>query len=177
MMRLVIMGVATFLLSLGGTTGAVVMRGRTGAKVSADSTTQKDSTTAPAAKPTGPADTASPSKPEHPDSGLVKAVPSAGPADSVTAALTGTTSVAARPLPDVGRANPSYRQLARIFSNMKTTDASKILAFMSDVEVQGVIEQLGVRQAASLLAALPKERSAVLSRRLLHAGADSAAAK
>jgi flagellar motility protein MotE (MotC chaperone) len=51
---------------------------------------------------------------------------------------------------------------------MKTSDAVKVLAFMSDDEVQGVLEQLGVRQAAGLLAALPKERAAVLSRRLLH---------
>ena len=54
----------------------------------------------------------------------------------------------------------AFKQLARIFANMKTTDAAKVLAYMSDDEVQGVLQQLGVRPAAGLLAALPKERAA-----------------
>ena len=49
-------------------------------------------------------------------------------------------------------------------------DAAKVLGYMSDEEVQGVLQQLGVRPAAGLLAALPKERAAVLSRRLLTGG-------
>ena len=60
---------------------------------------------------------------------------------------------------------------------MKTTDAVKVMGFMSDDEVQGVLEQLGVRQAAGLLAAFPKERAAVLSRRLLHAAGPETAAR
>jgi flagellar motility protein MotE (MotC chaperone) len=61
----------------------------------------------------------------------------------------------------------SYKQLARIFGNMKATDAVKVMGLMTDDEVDGVIRQFAPRQAADLLANFPKERAATLSRRLL----------
>jgi hypothetical protein len=201
MMRLVLMGLAAFLLSLGGTTGALVMKRRSASaadstKVSADSAARVDSVGAHAAAPGAHADTGAVhpvaanahADTSHADSGHGAGAHAAAeplqpdarltlPHDSVSRAAAAApdrvptdSSLSARP---VRVAEPaaaaSFRQLARIFSNMKTSDAVKVLAFMSDDEVQGVLEQLGVRQAAGLLAALPKERAAVLSRRLLHA--------
>jgi hypothetical protein len=207
MMRLVVIGVAAFLLSLGGTTGVLVTRGKAAAKVAADSAKAKsDSTEHGSAAPRKPAVPAGKTA-GGPALGAGMAVakheplPSAGPAaeplaevpaadsahraaghqgaDSLVApAPSGlqATSAGGRAAGAPG-ADLSYRQLARIFSNMKTTDAVKVMAFMSDDEVQGVLEEVGVRQAAGLLAAFPKERAAALSRRLLHAGAPPVRAK
>lgn len=68
---------------------------------------------------------------------------------------------------DAAERTAAFKQLARIFGNMKPADAVKVLAFMTDDEVEGVVRQFAPRQAAELLAAFPKERAAVLSRRLL----------
>jgi flagellar motility protein MotE (MotC chaperone) len=173
MMKIVIMGVVAFLVSLGGTTGALVMQARKAhPAVAADSVAHHDSAavtkdsadarvaaephdTAGAAPLGDPAQAAS-----HHDS-VDQGAEAAAPADSVKTATPTQSVLAAKP------PAPSYKQLARIFANMKTTDAVKVLAYMSDEEVEGVLRQLGVRPAAGLLAALPKERAAVLSRRLL----------
>lgn len=182
MMRLVIMGVVVFALSLGGTTGALVMTARKAHPAPSDSTTIHGDSAA--ARP----DTAA----ARPDS-TGRAVPadsaSAGSGDSMvpsgragTPESTATSVLAARPgkapsdrpAPAAGvdghegPGDAAFKQLARIFSNMKTTDAAKVLAYMSDDEVQGVLQQLGVRPAAGLLAALPKERAALLGRRMLN---------
>jgi hypothetical protein len=62
----------------------------------------------------------------------------------------------------------SYRQVARILSNMNPQDAVKILGYLQDEHVEGILGELGVRQAAGLLAQLPTERAARLSERLMH---------
>lgn len=189
MMKLVIVGVVAFLVSLGGTTGALVMKARKAHPAGADSVAHHDSTAAPtdsaaahlAAEPRDTADAAPLADPARP------AIHHDSAAHGVEAAIVGDSAkpsgatqsvLAAKPPSPVGSGSPeaarleasSYKQLARIFSNMKTTDAAKVLAYMSDEEVEGVLRQLGVRSAAGLLAALPKERAAALSRRLLNNG-------
>ena len=184
MMRLVLMGVGVFLLSLGGTTGALVRKARAAHPAAADSSAaHADSAKTPADSARARTD----STPAHADTGSARiaqsgATPavadSARPADSATGGMTaGTAALGAAPAataagaPQAGaiaaREAAAFKQLARIFANMKTTDAAKVLAYMSDDEVQGVLQQLGVRPAAGLLAALPKERAAALSRRML----------
>jgi hypothetical protein len=191
MMRLVVLGMVGFLLSLGGTTGALVMRSKAATQAAADSvklhpdSTSHDSSRAQ--QPAGAArrqagrasDAAQPQPAPAPTragpaaaAGLVDSSPRSGePAPAVAQPLPDglhATTVGGQAAAVRGGADLSFRQLARIFSNMKTTDAVKVMAYMSDDEVQGVLEELGVRQAAGLLAAFPKERAAALSRRLLH---------
>ena len=186
-MRVVILGVVAFLLSLGGTTGALVMKARKAAAIVADSlAAHPDSAAAHAdsAKVKGDSSASHPAAVvAHADSARPLPDPTHAAPDSAargdsTSSGAATSSLGASPTGHeaplsaeaTGPKGAAYKQLARIFSNMKTTDAAKVLAYMSDEEVQGVLEQLGVRPAAGLLAALPKERAAILSRRMLGAG-------
>jgi flagellar motility protein MotE (MotC chaperone) len=50
---------------------------------------------------------------------------------------------------------------------MKATEAVKVMAFLSDEEVEGILRAVGPRQAGDFLTNLPKDRAATLSRRLL----------
>lgn len=172
MIRLVIVGVAVFLVSLAGTTGALVMKARKAVPAApADSVAHADSTKAPV-------DTAATHIAEAQPVDSTGASPAVETPKDAAHADSGSNAVAGAAVPNVpldgADRQVAYKQLARIFSNMKTTDAAKVLAYMSDEEVEGVLRQLGVRPAAGLLAALPKERAAALSRRLLSTGKESA---
>jgi flagellar motility protein MotE (MotC chaperone) len=61
----------------------------------------------------------------------------------------------------------AYKQVARVLSAMKPVEAAKVLAYLSDEEVEGLLRAVGPRQAADFLTNIPKERAAGLSRRLL----------
>ncbi len=61
----------------------------------------------------------------------------------------------------------AYKQVARVLSAMKPVEAAKLLAFLSDEEVEGLLRAVGPRQAADFLSNMPRERAAGLSRRLL----------
>jgi hypothetical protein len=61
----------------------------------------------------------------------------------------------------------AFKQVARVLSAMKAADAVKVMAFLSDEEVEGILRAVGPRQAGDFLTNLPKERAATLSRRLL----------
>jgi hypothetical protein len=76
------------------------------------------------------------------------------------------------PLRTVAQVDPAaraaaYKQVARVLSAMKPVEAAKVLAFLSDDEVEGLLRAVGPRQAADFLTNIPKERAAGLSRRLL----------
>lgn len=199
MINLVLIGLVAFLLSLGGTAGAMIVRAKKHA-TAPTSHAAADSSSAVAVAGHAHAGAASPvTLPAAPDLSAHGSAKANHGAESVAA---GIDTVPAAPLPTRRAALPvraapvkdsvsashvgqkdapkkavpqrlpadkaaAYRQLARIFANMKTADAARVLAYMSDDETQGVIEQLGVRQAATLLSNLPKERAALLSRRLL----------
>jgi hypothetical protein len=60
-----------------------------------------------------------------------------------------------------------FQQVARILTTMKPTDAAKILAFLGDDHVEGIIRAVGPRQAAVLMVQIPAQRAALLSRRLI----------
>lgn len=70
-------------------------------------------------------------------------------------------------LPDESQRAAGFKQLARIFGSMKAADAVKVMALMTDEEVEGVLRALGPKQAADMLGQFPEERAAALSRRLL----------
>lgn len=52
---------------------------------------------------------------------------------------------------------------------MKPEDAAKVVAYMRDDEVVGILTQLAPKDAAALLTALPQDRAGALGRELLTA--------
>jgi hypothetical protein len=96
----------------------------------------------------------------------------AAPIPTMTASHVAPVQVTPLPIampiasPDTAHAE-GYQQLGRIFGKMQTADAVKIMAYLGDEDVSRVLGTLNVRQAAALLAALPSERAARLSRRMI----------
>jgi len=115
--------------------------------------------TSPAPAPVTPA--AAPASAAAPPT--AGAAPGAGPAPPA-----GTTAGVRPAITPAEAQQLSYKQVARILSNMNPQDAVKILAYLQDEHVQGILQELGVRQAASLLSQLPTERAARLSERIMH---------
>jgi hypothetical protein len=70
---------------------------------------------------------------------------------------------------DSARAAARAKSVAKIIANMKPKSAVEVFAKLSDDEVETIVRQLNAKQTASLLAVLPKDRAALLSRRLLEA--------
>ncbi len=58
----------------------------------------------------------------------------------------------------------SQRRVAKVFTSMDAKQAAKVLEHMADGDVQIILGYVGTRQAASILAALPPERVATLSK-------------
>ena len=162
-MRAVLVGLAAFAVGLGGGTGLGLLRRPTGHAPAAHPAAT-DSTSAPHPVP----DTAA-----HPDSAAgteaARPAPAPPPADS-TAAGAGS-EVPARPATPADRSPAevaqAYDQVARILAGMKPAEAGKVLAHLSDTQIEGLIRQVSPRQAARLLSLIPPERAGALSRRLL----------
>jgi hypothetical protein len=196
-MKLILLGLAAFVLSLSATTGVMVLRAKAAPAVApaqvaakADSVaTHPDSTHQKPAKTEVRAPADSVKSPA--DSGRRGTRTDTAKADTVSASLgrpatpnaaAGTTSelvsaTAAVHSPDPKARALAYKQLARIFSAMKPVEAAKVLGLLSDMEVEGILRAVGPRQAADFLTNLSKERAAALSRRLLAPAADAEAAK
>lgn len=58
----------------------------------------------------------------------------------------------------------SERRVAKVFTSMDAKQAAKVLERMADADVHIILGYVGPRQAASILAALPPERVATLSK-------------
>jgi hypothetical protein len=86
----------------------------------------------------------------------------AEPAPAVSGSHTRPRDVVLPPGPE------EYKQVARILTNMKATDAARIMGYLPDELVEGIVRSLGPRQAATLLTQLPPARAAALSRKLLY---------
>ena len=173
MKKAIIIGVVAFLVALAASTALGVMRGRKAASAAAlIVSAHADSVTARQV-----ADSAarhdSTDKPGHGDSSAV----AQGAHDSTPAELP-TTHAAPNPVGAAPKIIPAstvdpaakadaYKQVARVLSAMKAVEAAKVLAFLSDDEVEGILRSVGPRQAADFMTNLPKERAAGLSRRLL----------
>ena len=65
----------------------------------------------------------------------------------------------------------SERRLAKVFTAMEPKQAAKVLEHMADADVQIILGYVGPRQAASIMAELPPERVATLSKRSMQAKA------
>jgi hypothetical protein len=166
-MKLVLAGAIAFVVGLGVATGVVVWR--TPPRPAAADSAHADSTgvaeeepvtaspvaSAPAVVPVGP-----PQPAAAPDS----AARAAGAAPSPAA------TEADAPLPPARgteRDVAVYKRVGQILVAMKPASAAAIMARLSDDQLEGVIRTLGVRQAAAMLAQLPADRAAAMSRRLI----------
>lgn len=209
MMKMVIAGIAAFVLALGGGTGVAMWRAKQAAahaatanekhpaataeapaSDSAHAAAAADSGHAPAdatpvvagaaaahsaadsAKPAaakagaGKHDVAAAAKGDAPKADAGKAA-ALSPRTPVVNVQPASTPAAPKGTNDSAQRALGFKQLAKIFASMKPTDATKVMALMTDDEVEGVLRQFQPRQAADLLANFPKERAAALSRRLL----------
>jgi len=170
MIKLVIFGVIAFVIGVGGSTGVVVMRAPQGL-TAADSLAAHADSTAHGAPPTPAVKAVA-----HPDSArkVAETVHPMGPVTAALAAQTAQVSVVRPPdnavhegrsaeLPDA----ETYKSVGTILMNMKPVEAAKIVGYMTDEQVEGLLRSMSPRNAATVLAQLPSERAANLSKRLL----------
>lgn len=61
---------------------------------------------------------------------------------------------------------PDYKQLAKIYSNMKSQAAAKILSRLDDSMVVGILSEMRDREAAKVLTAITPDRAAILSEKM-----------
>ncbi len=175
MNKLILFGAIAFVVGAGAGTGLGVQNAAKKAKAvaeaaAADSLAAKaaaDSLAKLAHEGPGAAEPAVHGAPSH-NGGHAAAPVQAEPAAVTTHA---PELHAAPPAPAPARARTDepadYAQVSRILVNMKPKDAAVILGHLSDDHVEGILRSVGVRQAAALLTALPPERAAVMSRRLI----------
>jgi flagellar motility protein MotE (MotC chaperone) len=173
-MKPVIVFVATFVVAMGASTGAKVVMTKPGSmRAPGDSThaasdsTQTDSTKkenvegavkqavepARSAVPLAAVDSAAR------DSSAKLAAAAHGPEPRL---LAGGSKGVARPGAPGDTA--SERRIAKVFTSMDAKQAAKVLEHMADSDVEIILGYVGPRQAASILAALPPERVATLSK-------------
>lgn len=99
--------------------------------------------------------------------------PAAARVEVDTAGQDSTSAPAVTPAAITQQPAPSPETLARektvakVIAAMKPKDAAGLIANLSDDEVERIVRQLNAKQVAALLTALPQERAARLSRRLL----------
>jgi len=193
MKQAILFAVAAFLISTGATSFVLVRRHHSAVVAPPDSAIHPSDSTAGATK-SAPADSTPavavaprPDSSSAHDSSAFKAKPDSAPktrpVDS-TRAKAAPDSVArapALPKPPAPIPHPTapvipedpaakaaaYKQVARVLSAMKPPEAVKVMAYLSDDEVEGLLRSVGPRQAADFLTNMPKERAAKLSQRLL----------
>lgn len=121
---------------------------------------------------------APPQLPVAPDSAAVALAPPPAPrpardtgdvaAQDTTTRADSSARKAAPPPVVVPSDNPEREKaVAKIMAAMKPKEAVSILERMSDEEVEGILRRLNPKQVAALLAVMPGDRAAQLSRRLL----------
>ena len=165
-MNIGMLGGIAFVVGLAIGTGAVMMRpAAPPAHGTADSTAVAghDSTAAHPAAAEAAAAT-----PSHEDPPVVGHETPAEASPVRVPVLATVSAAAAAPEPE------NFTQVSKILSSMKPAEAAKILVYLSDDQVEGILRSLGVRQAAQMLTQLPTERAAALSRRLLHTNPEKA---
>ena len=174
MMRLVLFGAIAFVLGMAGGTGFVAMRPPAKGAAGADSLQAANADSADVARDSIAAHAAKPeAKPAAAPVELAGVAPAAlAMTHAAVAAPAGpaTSSRQAAPDPailDGGALADSCRAVSKILSTMKPADAAKIMNHLSDDQVEGILRASGVRQAGVLMAQLPPERAATMSRRFI----------
>jgi hypothetical protein len=192
-MKPVVVFVLAFVVSVAGGAGAKVMMAKPTVKSAVDSaksdSTKTDSSAAdssahaPQSPPTDTAIVASGSEPTaaandsaHPALPIAPAAPialptarrlsSAAVALADSAKLKSDAAAAPKPAPLKLPIVPdtAERRVAKVFTSMDAKQAAKVLEHMSDGDVQIILGYVGVKQAAAIMAALPPERVATLSK-------------
>lgn len=159
MKQLVIVGVASFAAGVGGGAWLGIRSPVTHMPATlADSVAVADSA--------APADPSPASIPERGPAAGGREASSPAPA----APNTSPASLTAAEATTEAGAAADARLVAKVLGAMKPRDAADILARLTDAEVERILRQLGTRQMAPMLAALPDDRAAALSRRLLGGG-------
>jgi hypothetical protein len=190
-MKPAIVFVITFVVAAAASTGAKVMTTKPSHAAAdsthADSTAKHDSTSTDTAAVasgehgTPPVDT-TPRAPATPvDSskhvvadakhGAPEAKPAAGhdPKPAAPRDTKPAPAVASAPRPNADTA--SERRLSKVFTSMEAKQAAKVLEHMADMDVHIILGYVGPRQAASIMAELPPERVAKLSKIAMNGGA------
>ena len=174
-MKAILVFVATFVIALAGASGAkyamtkppVAKAPDSGAVVPDSAKRENDSThtdtavaatTAPVAPPgdTLPVPVARLAAAKDSTAAHTPAAPNAAP--NAAPALT--------PQQDSAAKEPE-RRLAKVFTSMDATQAAKVLEHMTDGDVQIILGYVGTRQAAAIMAALPPERVAAISKQTI----------
>jgi hypothetical protein len=181
-MKPVIFGVLAFVIGLGGSTGVMVLTtpvrltaADSLAIAKADSTRAKHpAEAAPVAHEA--VREAAPAAAAHESSAVAPATPEAthaaaastegSPAPVVTHVPPAAAAVRDPRAPNLPDAD-SYKQVGSILLNMKPAEAAKIVSYLNDDQVEGLLRSMSPRQAAGVFGQLPPERAAALSRRLL----------
>lgn len=186
-MKLVILGVIALVVGLAGGTGVRVFTapplpaGADSLIARADSTYKAKHHSAAGshtAAAHGDAAHATATPADHADHAAAATTPTdthhdAPTAASAVATTPETTSVpGASPIVDGPPAIPPpgperYKQVGNILLSMKPVEAARVIAYLNDRQVHGLLEVMGPRQAAQIMAQLPAERAATLSKRLL----------
>ena len=181
-MKPVIFGVLAFVLGLGGSTGVGVLT--TPVRLTAaDSLAIARADTTHAAHPAAAAPVAhaaakvaAPAPTARESSGAASA---GTPSTTALASTLGSqaptvTHVPQAPEGGVHEGRPanvpdadSYKQVGSILLNMKPAEAARIVTYLNDDQLEGLVRSMTPRQAAGVFGQLPPERAAALSRRLL----------
>jgi len=185
-MKPILAFLAAFLVATGASTGVKVMTAKPAHGAKADSTkegvdsTATDSTAKGEKAKTEKADAAQDSShaPASAEPSKTVAAASIGKAPGFAASSTLVNNGAAptvkpapapvktpaTPSPADTVAEASERRLAKVFTAMEPKQAAKVLEHMQDADVQIILGYVGPRQAASIMAELPPERVATLSK-------------
>ena len=182
-MKPILAFLAAFLVAAGASTGVKVMTTKPGPGAKADSTKQGVDSTA--TDSTGKPESEHGEKPGAKDSShATSEAPKASAAASIGKApgfSASSTLVDNGPKPTVKPApakqqlpatpqaadsvtQASEQRLAKVFTAMEPKQAAKVLQHMQDADVQIILGYVGPRQAASIMAELPPERVATLSK-------------
>lgn len=194
MIKVILMAVVGLVVGLGGSTGVLVMTAKPPI-VAADSThaagADSSAHAVAGAAGSGHSEAAHASAPNEPGPGLESPPAGAhGPSRAATSAEPAShdpsghgppvetvvvphddgapvTRPRGHRAPDTEPDAAGYKQVGNILGSMKPAEAVRILGYLSDDDVEGLLRSISPRQAASLLSAMSSERAAVLSRRLL----------
>jgi len=201
MKRLILCGAAAFVLALSAGTGIRVLLAppaassteqsalegvaaqkgekpaddRTGGPADSTAATRDSAAVTAGVSPAGGTatdETSKPDLPAAPDGGAGARV--AAGADSAPSGVAPASPImeppgsTAQPIPP----RDGYRQLAKILVNMKAVEAAKILEQLDDDQAVGLLRGMGARQAAAVLAKLPIDRAALLSKQLVDSSSE-----
>lgn len=166
MIKAIMFGLVACLLSLGGTTFVLVRKATAAFEVAAAAAKDSAAAKAKADSAGAKADSAS-AKDSLAHNDSTRTAPESKPGLAAKPNTPAAKPVASKPAVDPAAKAAAVKQVARVLSAMKAAEAAKVLAFLSDEEVEGILRAVGPRQAADFMTNLPKERAANLSRRLM----------